>query len=146
MEVLVVLSQYTGRYDFSLKRELGPDETFRNSLTFNNNNNNTDTNTNNTPQTHEASSSSNSCSWSVFDDLYFDTVYDVSGSTEGTMIPVDVLENCNSVGVGVVKVGIEYSEVSKRSKICRPRRKKKQGENRDITHPTLLDMSSSSLK
>nr|XP_023913196.1 phytochrome A-associated F-box protein isoform X2 [Quercus suber] len=103
--------------DFGLERELGPDETFRNSLTFNNNNN-TDTNTNNTPQTHEASSSSNSCSWSLFDDLYFDTVYDVPGSTEGTMNPVDAVENSNSVGVGVgvIKVGAEYSVVSKRRK------------------------------
>ena len=110
--------------DFGLERELGPDEAFRNSLTFNNNN--TDTNTNNTPQTHEASSSSNSCSWSLYDDLYFDTVYDVPGSTEGTMNPVDVVENSNSVGVGVgvVKDGIEYSVVSnsKRRKICRSTR------------------------
>ncbi|KAF3948442.1 hypothetical protein CMV_025560 [Castanea mollissima] len=112
--------------DFGLERELGPDETFRNSITLNNNNNNntTDTNANNTPQTHEASSSSNSCSWSLFDDLYFDTVYDVSGSTEGTMNPVEVVENSNSVGVGVgvVKVGTEYSVVSKRRKICRSMR------------------------
>ncbi|KAK7858887.1 phytochrome a-associated f-box protein [Quercus suber] len=102
-------------------RSRTPDETFRNSFTLNNNKN-TDINTNNTSQTHEASLSSNSCSWSLFNDLYFDTVYNVSGSTEGTMNPVDAVDNSNSVGVrvgvGIVKVGIEYSVVSKRRKIC----------------------------
>ena len=50
-------------------------------------------------------------------DLNFDTVYDVSGSTEGRMNPVDAVENSNSVGVRVVKVRTEYSVVSKRRKI-----------------------------
>ena len=94
--------------DFGLERDLGPDELYRNNIPTRSNSN--------TPPLNDSSTNS-SCSWSLFDDLYYDTVYDVSDSHGVAVADEEVAV----VDVDVVKVGREYS-VSKRRKICRSMR------------------------
>ncbi|XVF80585.1 hypothetical protein PTKIN_Ptkin15bG0085500 [Pterospermum kingtungense] len=101
--------------DFGLERELGPDDYYHkpqpdsrastpstepcSSRTVGNSNPN--------PEVYVPGSD---CSWSLFDDLYYDTVYNASDSMEG--YPEEVVDN------GAIKIGREFS-VSKRRKISR---------------------------
>ncbi|KAH7517067.1 phytochrome A-associated F-box protein [Ziziphus jujuba] len=109
--------------DFGLERELGPDENFRKMLSS----------SRPTKALKEPSSSrfdvnppdvggasGFDCSWSLYDDLYYDTVYNVSEA-----------QDCNEIGEEVVVVdksvvegGYEVSSSScnKRRKICRSMR------------------------
>lgn len=103
-----------GSSDFGLERELGPDKNHQRLFT---------------PQTRRASpeicssrsdadsdvgASGSDCYWSLFDDLYYDNVYNAYESPDG-------FEPHEEVQKGVVKVGHEFSS-SKRRKICKSRR------------------------
>jgi len=103
--------------DFGLERELGPDDYFRKSKTT-------------PPIPRQPQQASDSCSnlencdssWSLFDDLYYDTVYNVSESQDGPAASCegneDVIGDNDDKSVDVVdKAGVDFS-VSKRRKVC----------------------------
>lgn len=103
--------------DFGLERELGPDEYYRKVGSFGMNVGDATAPSAASSSHHDGNSEvSDSCSWSLFDDLYFDTLYDVSETVDETQIGVEVEK-----GAVTVKVGRELP-VSKRRKICRPHR------------------------
>ncbi|XVF21972.1 hypothetical protein REPUB_Repub12eG0134500 [Reevesia pubescens] len=94
--------------DFGLERELGPDENYHQPANSQAS----------TPSTEPCSSNPNpevdvpgsDCSWSLFDDLYYDTVYNASESIDD--FPEETNDN------GTIKIGREFS-VGKRRKISR---------------------------
>lgn len=100
--------------DFGLERELGPDSDYQSCSA-------SAIQPTSTTTTAEACSSNlnsvTDCSWSLFDDLYYDTVYDKSeshdddGGGDGSLVVEDV-DKCE------VKVGRESATCKKR-KICR---------------------------
>ncbi|XP_041021997.1 phytochrome A-associated F-box protein-like [Juglans microcarpa x Juglans regia] len=105
--------------DFGLERELGPDEIYRDSFPTPSSVI-TPSSTEPCPSHHiDEVNSEGACTWSLYDDLYFDTIYNVSDSqdvpqvVDGEEVVVDVGVG---VGVGVVAVEGEYS-VPKRRKI-----------------------------
>ncbi|WJZ90343.1 hypothetical protein VitviT2T_009493 [Vitis vinifera] len=101
--------------DFGLERELGPDEDYRKAGSFQITVGDATTPAVASSSHHDGNSEvSDSCSWSLFDDLYFDTLYNVSETMDETQIGVEV-EN------GAVKVGGDLP-VSKTVKSCRPLR------------------------
>ncbi|GLT53289.1 hypothetical protein SLA2020_265720 [Shorea laevis] len=108
-------------YDFGLERELGPDEIFRNNPSPIPIPIPPPTTTEPCPShdTDEANSAAEP-SWSLFDDLYYDTVYNNSDSQDGDQVVGDEVVAEND-GVGVVEVEPEFP-VSKRRKIDRSMR------------------------
>lgn len=95
--------------DFGLEREIGPDENYLRIQS---------------PAPPRPSSSqlapipvtaalSSDCGWSLFDDLYSDTVYDISESQMAVVAPASELEQ------GAVKVGCEFSLIKKEGSKCR---------------------------
>ncbi|GMJ01072.1 EMPFINDLICHER IM DUNKELROTEN LICHT 1 [Hibiscus trionum] len=98
--------------DFGLERELGPDENYHKPV-----NSHTSTEPysrkaeiNVNPETDVSGSD---CSWSLFDDLYFDTVYNASDSVDD--YPMETMET------GTITIGRELP-VRKRRKISRSQR------------------------
>ncbi|KAG2693427.1 hypothetical protein I3843_08G093100 [Carya illinoinensis] len=101
--------------DFGLERELGPDEIYRDSFPTPSSVI-TPSSTEPCPSHHidEVVNSEGACAWSLYDDLYFDTIYNLSDSQDVPQVfdgEEDVV-----VDVGVVAVEGEYS-VPKRRKI-----------------------------
>lgn len=99
--------------DFGLERELGPDQSDR--QTYLPQNNSTPPSSIHVDRNCDKSTASSSeCYWSLFDDLYFDTVYNVTDTYDG-------IQAGDEVDKGLIKAGGEFS-VSKKRKICRPLR------------------------
>lgn len=101
--------------DFGLERELGPDDNYNKLASF-------QFKATLPPPPSSSSisdptSGNSDCSWSLFDDLYYDTVYDASESQDGAS---DVSGEVND-DKAVVKAGGHFS-VSKRRKLCKPLR------------------------
>ncbi|XP_022757993.1 phytochrome A-associated F-box protein [Durio zibethinus] len=103
--------------DFGLERELGPDENYlkpANSQASKPSTEPCSSKVAGNPNPNlEVDVPGSDCSWSLFDDLYYDTVYDASESIDG--YPVETIDN------GTIKNGREFSDC-KRRKICRPLR------------------------
>ncbi|XVF32767.1 hypothetical protein REPUB_Repub17cG0111200 [Reevesia pubescens] len=103
--------------DFGLERELGPDENYHkpaNSQASTPSSKPCSSRTEGNPNPKPALDVPGSdCSWSLFDDLYYDTVYNASESTDGHAE--------ESIDNGTIKNGREFS-VCKRRKISRPLR------------------------
>ncbi|XWS36175.1 hypothetical protein CRYUN_Cryun20dG0062500 [Craigia yunnanensis] len=100
--------------DFGLERELGPDDNSHKPANSQVSTPSTEScssrtveNSNSNPEVDVPSSD---CSWSLFDDLYYDTVYNASDSIEG--YPEETIDT------GTIKIGREFS-VCKRRKISR---------------------------
>lgn len=94
--------------DFGLERELGPDENYQVSAISRSAapcSSNGDVNS-------DVTAAGPDCSWSLFDDLLFDTVYDASGSSE------ERPELAAEPERGVVKPSCDFRG-RKRRKICR---------------------------
>lgn len=89
--------------DFGLERELGPDANYQNSTTIQSATPSTDTGSSNLE-----SGTSADCSWSLFDDLYFDTVYNNSEAQDDAVFVVDDVADC------VVEAGLDISSGKKR--------------------------------
>ncbi|XP_077218851.1 F-box family protein [Tasmannia lanceolata] len=87
--------------DFGLEREIGPDLNYLQTLTLT-----VSQPSSSTPPNPNPNSDPN---WSLFDDLYFDTVYDFSESHN----PIEGVESV------AVKLGTDLSVGKKRRKICR---------------------------
>ncbi|KAL5862903.1 hypothetical protein ACOSQ3_000417 [Xanthoceras sorbifolium] len=91
--------------DFGLERELGPDSNYQSSSSIQST----------TPSTEPCSSNleaGSDCSWSLFDDLYYDTIYNKSESQDdGCFVPAEDVGNC------AAEVSRESS--CKKRKICR---------------------------
>ena len=96
--------------DFGLERELGPDENYQESRLFQPDQNLTKPSSSDCEGKSEEIVAGSECSWSLFDDLYFDTVYNNSESEDRS-------EMAEEPQKGVVKMGREFS-VCKRRKIC----------------------------
>ncbi|KAK4273215.1 hypothetical protein QN277_021659 [Acacia crassicarpa] len=92
--------------DFGLERELGPDEGYQ--ITSSQ-----EIFTSRFNGSSGMGASGSNCYWSLFDDLYNDTVYNASESKDGLESQL-----CEEAGKGVVKVDQEFSSC-KRRKICR---------------------------
>ncbi|CAN1128506.1 Phytochrome A-associated F-box protein, partial [Linum perenne] len=105
--------------DFGLDLDLGPDENFPwpsgSGLL----------------QSRQDSSSSDvvdrvDCSWSLFDDLYFDSVYNVEPAEAREVVDVDDSNTVTSTGkdevTAVVKRGTKVPQPRKRRRICRSMR------------------------
>ncbi|XP_022770896.1 phytochrome A-associated F-box protein-like [Durio zibethinus] len=103
--------------DFGLERELGPDENYHKPANFQDSTQSTEpcySRTEGNPNPNqEVDVPGSHCSWSLFDDLYYDTVYNASDSIDG--YPEQIMNN------GTTKIEREFS-VCKRRKICRPLR------------------------
>ncbi|KAL3517444.1 hypothetical protein ACH5RR_020033 [Cinchona calisaya] len=101
--------------DFGLERELGPDENYhvpgsgflQSSAPCSSNGHDVHVNS-------DVSLSGPDCSWSLFDDLLFDTVYDASESPDDRHSEVVVEPER-----GVLRPSREFPNVCKRRKICR---------------------------
>ncbi|KAF8014911.1 hypothetical protein BT93_H0647 [Corymbia citriodora subsp. variegata] len=111
--------------DFGLERELGPNEDYSRSDRPRPDSSSSSA----APAVGDASSSSNSlenservASWSLYDDLYFDTVYDTSESQEGVQLGDENEDEDVAVARerGYTKVG--GINACKRRKISRPMR------------------------
>ncbi|KAM7521478.1 hypothetical protein LguiA_011380 [Lonicera macranthoides] len=100
--------------DFGLERELGPDHNYHQDTTIHSQ---TTTPSSSHNQTSTADSdvvvSGSDCAWSLFDDLYFDTVYNASEFQDVT----EVVEDDDKEG-GVVNTSCD-SALCKRRKVCR---------------------------
>ncbi|KAM7275775.1 hypothetical protein ACFE04_017641 [Oxalis oulophora] len=122
--------------DFGLERELGPDQNFQ---LMNTEDDAADVaNGNNMKLSNDVvGSSTTGCSWSMYDDLYNDTVYNSSENLQDGITDMIIEENpiasasasaagaraggvCENMDIetGVVKVGREFSDYKKR-KVCR---------------------------
>ncbi|PQQ14564.1 phytochrome A-associated F-box protein [Prunus yedoensis var. nudiflora] len=101
--------------DFGLEREVGPDENYRRLDSSPAANPPTDPSSSQIGPNHEVGASGSNCSWSLFDDLYFDTVY-VDSEAQ-----VEAAEDQASVEKGGVRVGGEFS-ICKKRKVCRSMR------------------------
>ncbi|KAK9280801.1 hypothetical protein L1049_003690 [Liquidambar formosana] len=100
--------------DFGLERELGPDENYHKSGSLQTNRSEKmvlEPCSSNANDQTEAEASGSDCTWSLFDDLYFDTIYNVSEAQDEPQIGEEVEK-------AVIKVGRDPS-VSKKRKICR---------------------------
>nr|XP_043620678.1 phytochrome A-associated F-box protein [Erigeron canadensis] len=112
--------------DLGLERELGPDENYQenklfqigtcssSSITYHNNNNDIDID-------DMVKIDRAECSWSLYDDLYLDTVYnDVSKNHEqiGEVCDDEDVKNENESDIDVVKASCDFS-VCKKRKNCR---------------------------
>ncbi|KAL7226810.1 hypothetical protein ACSBR1_021811 [Camellia fascicularis] len=97
--------------DFGLEREIGPDENYHENRLFQLGQSRTMPSSSAIEGDSEAAVSGSECSWSLFDDLYFDTVYNASESQDRSEMDEEP-EN------GVVKTACDFS-VCKRRKICR---------------------------
>ncbi|KAB2616258.1 phytochrome A-associated F-box protein-like [Pyrus ussuriensis x Pyrus communis] len=116
--------------DFGLERELGPDENYRRldsnpvgaSLAANPQ---TEASSSQIGANQEVGSCGNDCSWSLFDDLYFDTVYnDSEAHQEQDNLQLEsAAAEADQVAVenGAIRVGGEFS-ICKKRKVCRPMR------------------------
>ncbi|XAR61334.1 hypothetical protein NMG60_11035011 [Bertholletia excelsa] len=100
--------------DFGLERELGPDENYQESRLFHSGQSQTMPSSSGSDSTSEAVVSGLDCSWSLYDDLYFDTVYNASESQEDR----PVLDN-EEPNMAVVSPPSSVFPVCKRAKICR---------------------------
>ncbi|KAL4313557.1 hypothetical protein GQ457_01G053750 [Hibiscus cannabinus] len=104
--------------DFGLERELGPDENYRKPANSHASTPSTqhyssraEGNSNPNPSLKlEADVPGSDCSWSLFDDLYFDTVYNASDSVDD--YPMETIET------GTITIGRELP-VCKKRKICK---------------------------
>ncbi|KAG5567729.1 hypothetical protein RHGRI_003054 [Rhododendron griersonianum] len=106
--------------DFGLERELGPDENYHVSPRLF---------THTTPSTSQADGNNNDSesvpisssdrSWTLFDDLYYDTVYDTSESHGQTEINVEQHKNVKTGGCSIRRGCESQFPVFKRRKICR---------------------------
>lgn len=101
--------------DFGLEREVGPDENYRRLDSSPAAKPQTEPSSSQIGANHEVGASGPNCSWSLFDDLYFDTVYDDSEAQ------VEAAEDQASVEKGGVRVGGEFS-ICKKRKVCRSMR------------------------
>ncbi|XP_041018922.1 phytochrome A-associated F-box protein-like [Juglans microcarpa x Juglans regia] len=102
--------------DFGLERELGQNKIYRSTYPIARSNIPTSS-TDPCPSHHiDKANPTAACSWSLFDDLYYDTVYNVSDSQD-----VSHAVGGEEVGGEVVTVGGEFT-VSKRRKIYRSMR------------------------
>uniref|UniRef100_A0A5B7CBJ0 Uncharacterized protein n=1 Tax=Davidia involucrata TaxID=16924 RepID=A0A5B7CBJ0_DAVIN len=103
--------------DFGLERELGPDENYQETKLFQLGQCLTQTipSSSQSDGNPEAAVSGSDCSWSLFDDLYFDTIYNASESEDR---PETELPEEHQPEKGVIKAVPKFS-VSKRRKICR---------------------------
>ncbi|EXC58829.1 Phytochrome A-associated F-box protein [Morus notabilis] len=98
--------------DFGLEREIGPDDNYRQlapSQTL------TDPSSSQFSADSEGIAPNSDCSWSLFDDLYYDTVYHASEGQDSAQIAEEVV-----IEKGVFKS--ENRECAKRRRICRPMR------------------------
>ncbi|KAJ7977565.1 Phytochrome A-associated F-box protein [Quillaja saponaria] len=102
--------------DFGLERDIGPDENYKRLSSPQTSKPSTETISIRIDTNSEALVSASDCSWSLYDDLYYDTIYNVSETQDGSET-----EFCQEVEKGVVKLGCEFSE-RKRRKICRSTR------------------------
>ncbi|KAI9181324.1 hypothetical protein LWI28_013856 [Acer negundo] len=92
--------------DFGLERELGPDSNYRSSSSIPSTASSTEPCSSNLEPVSD-------CSWSLFDDLYYDTVYNKSESQDdGGIVAAEDVEN------SAVEVGRE-SSCNKKRKVCR---------------------------
>ncbi|KAK3194089.1 hypothetical protein Dsin_025399 [Dipteronia sinensis] len=92
--------------DFGLERELGPDSNYRSSSSIQSTASSTEPCSSNLEPVSD-------CSWSLFDDLYYDTVYNKSESQDdGGIVAAEDVENC------AVEIGRE-SSCNKKRKVCR---------------------------
>ncbi|XP_059659551.1 phytochrome A-associated F-box protein [Cornus florida] len=105
--------------DFGLERELGPDENYQEPKLFQ---------LDLLPSSSESGGNSevNNVSWSLYDDLYFDTVYNASESQDRLELPKESQEGDGGGGGGgggggVVKAVADFA-VGKRRKTCRSHR------------------------
>ncbi|KAL6978393.1 Phytochrome A-associated F-box protein [Sarracenia purpurea var. burkii] len=98
--------------DFGLEREIGPDENYQENRLFQLDQGQTmPPSSSGFGGNSEAVVSGSECSWSLFDDLYFDTVYNASESQDRDEMDEDPK-------MGVIKTASEFSVCNKR-KICR---------------------------
>ncbi|KAF9669334.1 hypothetical protein SADUNF_Sadunf14G0096900 [Salix dunnii] len=103
--------------DFGLERELGPDDYFLKSKA-------TPSKSHPPQQAPDSCSNSENCdsSWSLFDDLYYDTVYNVSESQDGATASCeaneDVIGDNDDESVDAVGKADNDFSVSKRRKVC----------------------------
>lgn len=105
--------------DFGLERELGPDENFSKSNEIEMNPNQSDEmitescsgSSSNVLSGHEAGGSD--CAWSLYDDLYFDTIYDVTETEAGSSPEIE-----QEVEKDVIKMSHDPS-ICKKRKVCR---------------------------
>lgn len=102
--------------DFGLERELGPDENYRKTLSSRAIRAPKEPSSSQFDVNPEVGASGSDCSWSLFDDLYFDTVYNVSEAQDCPQTVEEVV-----VEKGPVKVDHDVS-ACKRRKICRSMR------------------------
>ncbi|KAF8387855.1 hypothetical protein HHK36_026517 [Tetracentron sinense] len=110
--------------DFGLEREIGPDENYRATGSTRFVGAAVTASSSSRDGSSESSAANSNCSWSLFDDLYFDTVYDVSESQEGiTVAEEEEVEEDEDEDEeeekAVVKVGRDFSVCKKRRKLCR---------------------------
>ncbi|GKU86842.1 hypothetical protein SLEP1_g1316 [Rubroshorea leprosula] len=96
--------------DFGLERELGPDENYQKTSIAQDSKPPIEPCSSKNERDLEVGAPASDCSWSLFDDLYFDTVCNASESQDG--ISEKVIEK------EAVKIGSEFS-VCKRRKIFR---------------------------
>uniref|UniRef100_A0A7N0T7F4 Phytochrome A-associated F-box protein n=1 Tax=Kalanchoe fedtschenkoi TaxID=63787 RepID=A0A7N0T7F4_KALFE len=102
--------------DFGLDRELGPDHSFPLQP----------------PAALESASAScqpdlevapkSTCAWSLYDDLYMDTVYDSSEFKGGDEVMDPNEDEEEEEGAAVIKAGCDASSVCKKTKLCRSMR------------------------
>ncbi|XP_057963879.1 phytochrome A-associated F-box protein [Malania oleifera] len=97
--------------DFGLERELGSDENYQNLGSCRSNCSQISSTSTPVDANSEAAASGSDCPWSLFDDLYFDTVCSVPETQDATQVSVNA-------GTGITR-GVS---VCKRKKICRSMR------------------------
>lgn len=104
--------------DFGLEREIGPEDSYRRSSSSQTLDHPSSSQTN-TEDSKKTGNSASDCSWSLFDDLYYDTVYH---SSEAQIQQDDSAQIGDEVVIerGVFKS--ENRECVKRRRICRPMR------------------------
>ncbi|KAF7152517.1 hypothetical protein RHSIM_Rhsim01G0284600 [Rhododendron simsii] len=109
--------------DFGLERELGPDENYHVSpRLFTHTTPSTSQTDGNNNDSESVTISGSDRSWTLFDDLYYDTVYDTSESHGQTEINVEQHKHVKTVKTGgcSIRRGCESQfPVFKRRKICR---------------------------
>ncbi|XP_054824601.1 phytochrome A-associated F-box protein-like [Prosopis cineraria] len=102
--------------DFGLELELGPDENYQRLVCPKTTGAPPEVCSSRLDDNSNVGASGSDCYWSLFDDLYFDTVYDTSESQHNSEPQIR-----EEVEKGVVKVGGEFSSCKKRKVSGSPR-------------------------
>lgn len=102
--------------DFGLELELGPDENYQSLSSPKTTGTSPTICSSRLDNNSHVGASESDCCWSLFDDLYFDTVYDTSESQHNSEPQIH-----EEVEKGVVKVGGEFSSSKKRKVFGSPR-------------------------